>query len=179
MVISRKVRNAVENHQTAQSIVMETIDYYASRVLWSLWGLPRRGVLIEALKAMSAKKTVDLRVMLRSSMFSDLESATRFCQFYRRYDFLKPRGIVANGSDKWEGIVDELDEQVNRAADHNKRIAIHQANVVDRLDQIESTLQNAVSTLEAVLGVRFTNFVPPKRPVPQSNSKHDPPFLCE
>lgn len=45
-------------------------------------------------------------------MFSDLESATRFCQFYRRYDFLKPRGIVANGSDKWEGIVDELDEQV-------------------------------------------------------------------
>lgn len=68
MVFSWKVRNAVENHQTAQSIVMETIDYYASRVLWSLWGLPRRGVLIEALKAMSAKKTVDLRKTLVVSL---------------------------------------------------------------------------------------------------------------
>ncbi|KAF4733977.1 hypothetical protein FOZ62_019898 [Perkinsus olseni] len=163
------VRNAVENHQTAQSIIMETIDYYASKILWSLWGLPRRGALIEALQTMSAKKTVDLRVMLRANMFTDLESATRFCQFYRRYDSLKPRGVVTADSDKWEGIVNDLDEQVNRAADHNERIALHQANVVERLDQIESTLQSAVSTLEVELGLRFTSFVPPEQPPPTSN----------
>ncbi|KAF4687026.1 hypothetical protein FOZ60_004351 [Perkinsus olseni] len=168
-IVMLKVRNAVENHQTAQSIIMETIDYYASKILWSLWGLPRRGALIEALQTMSAKKTVDLRVMLRANMFTDLESATRFCQFYRRYDSLKPRGVVTADSDKWEGIVNDLDEQVNRAADHNERIALHQANVVERLDQIESTLQNAVSTLEVELGLRFTSFVPPEQPPPTIN----------
>ncbi|KAF4665263.1 hypothetical protein FOL47_004686 [Perkinsus chesapeaki] len=163
------VRSDVANQQTSQTIVMETIDYYASKILWSLWGLPRRGVLVEALRAMAAKRTVDLRVMLKANIFPDLESATRFCQFYRRYDFLKPRGLVAGDSEKWDGIVDDLDEQVHRAAEQNEIMSIHQAHVVDRLEKIESALQDAVSTLEKELGFTFTNFTPTAQPPPTTN----------